>query len=432
MSIAENKNKKITLNVDVHHLTRVEGHGNIKVRIKDGKLAEARWDVVETPRFFEVMLKGKHYTTAGILTARICGICSIGHCLASVRATENAFGTKIPETAARLRLLAKHGETLQSHVLHLFFLAAPDFLGLPSAIPLKELNPAVFAIAARLKGLANRVCDVVAGRTTHPVSIQVGGMAKMPDKHVLRELKSQLQRSTEDLGATAELFSTLDIPDFVRETEFVSLRDKTSYAFIGGDLLSTDGVKQPESGYRAMTNEYVTQSNTSKWCKLSRESFAVGALARLNNNYDRLHPDAKAAASAFGLAPVCHNPFMHNVAQLVECVHVVHDSIRLIDELIDDDSGQTMVPVQPRAGKGVGAVEVPRGILYHEYEYDDQGRIVRANCIIPTTQNNANIHHDMAALAQQFAVDGMTDQKLELLCSMLVRAYDPCISCSVH
>lgn len=425
---------KINLNVDVRHLARVEGHGNIKVRVANGRVAEARWDVVETPRFFEVMLKGKHYTTAGILTARICGICSIGHCLASVRATENAFGISVPETAAKLRLLAKHGETLQSHVLHLFLLAAPDFLGLPSAIPLKDLKPEVFGLAARLKGLANRICDVVAGRTTHPVSIQVGGMARMPDKYLLLDLKSQLERAVEDLEAGVELFRTLftKIPDFVRETEFVSLKAGRDYPFIGGRLLSTDGVERAESDYRAMTNEYVTQNNTSKWCKLSRQSFAVGALARLNNNYHRLHPKARAAAVQFDLAPLCHNPFMNNIAQLVECVHVVYDSMRLIDELVDSGGGQTMQAVEPRAGRGVAAVEVPRGILYHDYEYDDQGRIVRANCVIPTTQNHANIHYDLQALVKQFAVNGMTDEKLELLCSMLVRAYDPCISCSVH
>ncbi len=424
--------KKLNLAVDVHHLTRVEGHGNIKVRVANGRLAEARWDVVETPRFFEVMLKGKHYTAAGILTARICGICSIGHCLTSVRATEDAFGITVPGAAAKLRLLAKHGETLQSHILHLFFLAAPDFLGLPSAIPLKELKPEVFGLAARLKGLGNRICDVVAGRTTHPVSILVGGVAKIPDRRTLEDLKSQLERSVADLNATAELFSTLDIPDFERETEFVSLKGEREYSFIGGRLLSTDGAERAESEYLAMTNEYVTEDNTSKWCKLSRESFAVGALARLNNNYHRLHPKARAAAVQFDLAPVCFNPFMNNVAQLIECVHVVHDSIRLIDELLDAGDAPTMADVKPKAGRGVGAVEVPRGILYHEYEYDETGRVVKANCVIPTTQNNANIHHDLGGLVKQFAVDGMTDEKLTLLCSMLVRAYDPCVSCSVH
>jgi len=424
---------KINLNVDVHHLTRVEGHGNITVKVEDGKVKSARWDVVETPRFFEVMLKGKHYTSAGILTARICGICSIGHCLASLRATEDAFGVKIPEAARKLRLLAKHGETLQSHWLHLFFLAAPDFVGLTSAIPLIEARPEVVGIAARLKGLGNRICDVTAGRTTHPVSLQPGGVARRPEKGELLALRDGLQRSVEDIGATAALLKTFQIPDFVRETEFVSLSGKDEYPWIGGDLVSTDGVRKPEREYRQMTNEWVDADNTSKWCKLSRDSFAVGALARVNNNFRLLHPEAKKAAAEFGLKPVCHNPFMNNVAQLVEAVHATHESIRLVEELVKDGAGPTMAEVKPRAGEGVGAVEVPRGILYHHYAYDKDGRVTKANCIIPTTQNNLNIHLDIRALAEKFSAQpGMTDEKLSLLCSMLVRAYDPCISCSVH
>lgn len=423
---------KIDLNVDVHHLTRVEGHGNIRVVVKDGKLEEARWDIVETPRYFEVMLRGKHYTTAGILTARICGICSIGHCLASLRASEHAFGVAIPEAAAKLRLLAKHGETLQSHYLHLFFLAAPDFVGLPSVLPLLDKNPEIVRMAARLKGLANRLCDTVAGRTTHPVSLQVGGVAAMPPRERLMALRDDLERSLADLEATVDLFRSFEVPDFRRETEFVSLQGENEYPWIGGNMASSDGVVRREEEYRLMTNEYVDRNNTSKWCRLSRESFAVGALARYNNNHRFLHPEAARTAAALGLAPVCHNPFMNNAAQLVECVHVTHDSMRLIDELTRSADEPTMAPVTPRASEGVGAVEVPRGILYHHYEYDGEGRIVRADCVIPTTQNNANIHHDLAALTQQFAVAGMTDDRLELLCSMLVRSYDPCISCSVH
>jgi len=424
---------RVDLNVDVHHLTRVEGHGNIKVVVKDGEVKEARWDIIETPRFFEVMLKGKHYTSAAILTSRICGICSIGHCLASLRATEHALGVTIPETAAKLRLLAKHGETLQSHYLHLFFLAAPDFVGLPSAIPLLDANPEVVQIAARLKGLGNRICDIVAGRTTHPVSLQVGGVARMPTKEEFLTMRDELKSSLADVTATADLFKTFEIPEFERETEFVSLKGEGDYPFIGGRLVSTDGVDLAENEYKKMTNEYVDKSNTSKWCRLSRNSFAVGALARYNNNYKFLHPEATRVASGMKLEPVCHNPFMNNVAQLVECVHVTHDAIRLINELMEEMANPIMVPVRPKAGEGVGAVEVPRGILYHHYEYDDEGTIVKANCIIPTTQNNANIHDDMGALARAFAgVEGMSNEKLELLCSMLVRAYDPCISCSVH
>jgi coenzyme F420-reducing hydrogenase alpha subunit len=342
------------------------------------------------------------------------------------------MGVEIPEAASKLRLIAKHGETLQSHLLHLFFLAAPDFVGQPSVISLLESKPEVVELACRLKGLANRMCDVVAGRTTHPTALHVGGVSRMPDREELLAVRDALVRASDDLAATADLFRGFEVPDFARETEFVSLKGDGEYPWIGGRLVSSDGVEKAEHEYLAMTNEYVDDNNTSKWTRLSRESFAVGALARFNNNAHLLLPEAVKVASDLGLAPVSHNPFMNNVAQLVECVHCVHDSIRLIDDLVQDPTAETIVPVTPQAGEGVGAVEVPRGILYHHYEYGDDGRVVRANCVIPTTQNNANIHLDMRALVGQFAKEGMTDEKLELLCSMLVRAYDPCISCSVH
>jgi coenzyme F420-reducing hydrogenase alpha subunit len=423
---------KIDLDVNVHHLTRVEGHGNIRLKVTDGIVREAAWDVVETPRFFEAMLKGKHYTSAGILAARICGICSIGHCLATLRATEKAFGVAIPEAAVKLRLLAKHGETLQSHWLHLFFLVAPDFFGLPGVLPLLETNPEIVHLARRLKGVANRLCDAMAGRAVHPVCLQPGGVSVLPPRERLLALRDEFQRSLEDVAAACKLFSSFTLPGFTRETEFVSLKGESAYPWIGGSMVSSDGVAAAENDYLGMTNEYVDAHNTSKWCRLSRSSFAVGALARWNNNFRLLHPEAAATAAGFGLTPDCHNPFMNSIAQMVECVHVTHEVISLLDGLIIDGRAETMAAVTPRAGEGVGAVEVPRGILYHHYEFDREGYVVRANCIIPTTQNNANIHHDLPALAAQYAVAGITDEKLELLCSMLVRAYDPCISCSVH
>jgi len=418
--------------IDVRHLTRVEGHGNIVVRIKDGKLEEARWDVVETPRFFEVMLKGKDFSSAPLLAARICGICSISHCLTSLGATENAFGSAIPKTAAKVRLLAKHGETLQSHWLHLFFLAAPDFLGLPSALPLLETSPETVEIAVRLKGLANRLCEAAAGRTTHPVSLRVGGVSVIPPGDDLLRLRGELERSLDDLAATVDLVKSFEMPEFVRETEFVSLKGEDGYPFIGDRVVSTDGVECDAADYLEVTNEYVDANNTSKWTRLSRDSYAVGALARFNNNHEFLHPEATRVAREMKLEPVCHSPFMCNVAQLVECIHCTHEAMHLIDDLTAEPPGDLATPVKPKAGQGVGAVEAPRGILFHDYEYNQEGRIVRANCVVPTTQNNANIHRDLASLVTQLVKQGISDEALELTCSMLVRSYDPCISCSVH
>lgn len=423
---------KLDMQINVHHLTRVEGHGNIRVRVEGGELIESKWEVVETPRFFEAMLSGKSYDMAPILTSRICGICSIGHTLASLRAIENALQLHIPSAAQKLRLLAKHGETLQSHILHLFFLVAPDFFDVGSVLPLIDSHPEIAGMAARLKGVANDMCDLIAGRTTHPVRLIVGGLSKAPDKQELNRLKKALQDRLSDLTDATHLFLGMVMPDFSRETEFVSLKGENSYPWIGGDLVSTDGVVKAESDYLAMTNEYLVDFSTSKFTRLSRDSFAVGALARFNNNHNRLHKKARDLGTALGLEPVNHNPFMNNAAQLVECLHVFLESLQIIDELLDSDLQQISAPYIVEGGEGVGAVEVPRGILYHHYAIDNAGIITKANCIIPTTQNNANIHQDLAPLVELAVKQGKQDKDITRLCEMLVRAYDPCISCSVH
>jgi len=423
---------KTTRTIDIHHVTRVEGHGNIKIKIRDGKLEEARWEVVETPRFFEAMLVGKKWENAPWISGRICGICSIGHTLASIRAVENAFGIVPTEQTRKLRLLLKHMETLQSHVLHLYFLAAPDFLNVGSVFPLIDSHPDVVQRAARIKQLANDVCDSIGGRRMHPTRTVVGGFTMLPEKKELVQFKTRLKDAIDDLLRTAELFRTFVIPDFSRETEFVSLKGDGAYPFIGGELTSTDGVRKPEHEYKTMTNEYTVLQSTSKWSRLSRESFAVGALARVNNNFKFLRPAAQELSATFGLKPVNYNPYMNNIAQLVECLHVVMESMDLIDELAGMTLQEPRQAVTPRSGTGVGAVEVPRGILYHCYEFDEDGRITNCDCVIPTSQNHANIQHDLQELAARYAARGNGDREIELLAQMLVRSYDPCISCSVH
>jgi sulfhydrogenase subunit alpha len=210
------------------------------------------------------------------------------------------------------------------------------------------------------------------------------------------------------------------------------MKGDSGYPFSGGDLVSSDGVIKKEHEYRDMTNEYVVEQSTSKWSRLSRRSFAVGALARLNNNFAFLQPEAREIAEMFSLKPVSHNLFMNNIAQLVECMHVVYESLLLIDEFLDSEREESRQGVIPIGGIGVGAVEVPRGILYHCHEFDDDGRILRCDCVIPTSQNHGNIQHDLEELAGRCAEEERTDKEIELLAQMLVRAYAPCISCSVH
>ncbi len=418
------------ININVDHLTRVEGHGNIIVNIKQGRIEECKWEVVEAPRFFEAFVRGRSYLELSHITSRICGICSVGHTLASLKATEAALGVQVSEQTRLLRRILAQGENLQSHVLHTYFLAAPDFVGAPSVFPLVKTHPDVVLRALRLKKLANDLCDVFGGRTVHPITPTVNGFTKLPEIEDVKEIRKRLAEAEPDLEATLELFKSLKIPDFKRETEYISLKSKEEYALYDGAIASTDAGTTPVANYRNWTNEYLVPHSTAKYTKNVRDSYMVGALARFNNNHEQLSPGAKKAAAALGLKAPCYNPFMNNVAQVVEVVHGVEESIRLIDELMYKGWKEEDRRVVVKAGRGVGSVDVPRGILFHDYTYDKDGICVEANCIIPTNQNHSNIQKDMEALLPQIMDRPQDDIRLSL--EMLVRAYDPCISCSTH
>ena len=421
-----------SVQIEVEPIARVEGHGNIKIRVEDGRLAECTWEVVETPRFFEKMFQGLSIETAPLLAARVCGICSISHALSSARAIERALGIEVPEMASKVRLLAKHAETLQSHALHLFFLVAPDLLGVGSVIPLMETHPELISIATQIKGYANKASDLFAGRTSHPMVFTIGGTTQRPRQSQLIQLMVDLEETLPSLWKALEILRCFSMPSFERETEYVSLKGNDNYPFIGGDLISSDGVLKPEDEYRAMTNEYMVDHSTSKFAKLSRESFAVGALARFNNNYSGLHPTAREVAEELGLKPRIDNPYYHNLAQLIECFHVIYESRDLIREIIGSTDYEVAAPYEIKACEGVSALEAPRGILYHYYQINKQGLIERADCVIPTGQNHANIQPDLEELVEQMTTEGKDEAEISLLAQMLVRAYDPCISCSTH
>ncbi len=282
----------------------------------------------------------------------------------------------------------------------------------------------------RLHRLANEWCDLIGGRTTHPINAVVNGWTSLPTEEQLSALRSRIEAAIPDAWAIVEVFKTLPIPAFRRDTEYLALKHPDEYAFYEGDIASTDGGTTPVPDYRKKVIEFVVPYSTSKRARSDRRpSYAVGALARFNNNYEQLSPGAKEAA-ALGLVPVCTNPFMNTVAQVVEVVHALEDSLHLIDLLLARGLHREDTAVQVRAGHGVGAVEVPRGVLFHEYTLDERGLVVEANLVIPTGQNHQNIEDDMGVLIPQ--VIERPQEEIRLLLEMLVRAYDPCISCSTH
>ena len=428
---------KQDLDINIQNVTRVEGHGNIVVNVKNGKLEKCDLEITESPRLFEAMLVGRPWQDAVHITSRICGICSAGHTNASLRGMENAIGVTPSEQTVLLRRLMLHGEHLQSHYLHVFFLAVPDFLGVGSVIPLAGTHPDVVKMALRLKRLGNDICGAVGGRHINPIALRVGGFTKLPAEDELAQLRERLQASLADAATTIEVVTTLKLPDFERDMEFVAIHEPGAYPiYKGTSLKGTKAGEVDEQDYRKLINEYVVGHSHAKHCKTDHASYLVGSLARFNINYEGLRTESKGAAAAMGLEPGCTNSFMNNVAQVVECVEFTLDAIDLIDTLlkkgIDYDDVVTAkadaVPWQP--GQGAAAVEVPRGTLIHDYTVGEDGRITAANLIIPTNMNLNNIEADMRKLVPEI-LDRPQPEIAHSL-EMLVRAYDPCISCATH
>jgi coenzyme F420-reducing hydrogenase alpha subunit len=310
-------------------------------------------------------------------------------------------------------------------------LVAPDFFGAGSVIPLANSHPDVVLRALRMKKLAGDICAVVAGRHTHPVAMTVGGFTHYPKPSELKDLRQRLVDSRADVEATVELCASLPWPQFERDTEYISLSQQDEYAFIDGDIVTSDGDRLPVEKYAEVTNEYLVERSSAKLTRHQRDSYMVGALARFNNNYVQLHPKAKQAAEKLGIKPKVTNPYLNTAAQVVEIVHCVEDAIQIIDRLLEHGiTNEKLAPVNLKDSNGVGACEVPRGMLIHHYWISEDGKLTGANCIIPTNQNIANLEADMRTLVLQILDKPMEAMRLDL--EMLVRAYDPCISCSVH
>ncbi len=422
-----------TVHLDIHPVTRVEGHGQLVVRASDGRVERAEWLVPEAPRFFEAMVRARRWDEIQPVVSRVCGICSISHSLAAVKAVEEALGVAISDDARMLRVLTHYSELLQSHVLHVGYLVAPDLMGAPSVVPLAQTNLDLVKKVVGLHRAANEWSDLLAGRTTHPLTLVPGGFTRVPAPRELEGLRRRLAGLVPMATELAEAVLAVagSVPSFHRDTEYVALRQAGEYAFTRGDIASSDtDESRPAGEFESVANEYVTPQSTAKWTRWHRDSYAVGALARYNLNRAELLPLASKWAGMFGLGGHCDNPYMNSVAQLVECAQILEDSQRILDSLAGRDLKDTRVEVHPAAGEGASAVEAPRGILFHRYAFDEKGVCQSANLCIPTNQNHGNLQKDIESLVPGLLHLGQDEIRLRL--EMLVRAYDPCISCSTH
>jgi len=443
MTKSSNKINSKNVKVDVHYLTRVEGHGNIVVDVKEGKLTKCEFQVIESPRFFESMLVGRSIWEAQHLTSRICGICACGHSLASIKAGEDALGIKPADETIMLRKLLLYSEQMDSHILHIYILVAPDLLGVKSILPLVKTHKSIIDMALRMKRMSDYAGEVLAGRHIHPISYVIGGLTQLPSQEGLEKLYKLMLEARKDGEETVKILQKLKFPEFQRPTQYMSLANDDEYAMYDGDLVVNDKQKTKVSDYKKLFTETVVDYSRAKIATINGKPYAVGALSRFNNNFDSLNKKAKAVAEDLGLEAPCYNPYLNTVAQMVEWVHCLEESIKIMEKILKEglDEKKIVVSSWPKRSEvdkikykpntGVGCVEVPRGSLFHEYSIDETGNIAKANCVIPTNQNMGNLEEDMRKIVPEL-LGKKTQEAITLDLEMLARAYDPCISCATH
>jgi coenzyme F420-reducing hydrogenase alpha subunit len=415
--------------IQVDALARVEGEGGMSVVLRDGRVEDVQLRIYEPPRFFEAFLRGRHYGEAPDITARICGICPVAYQMSAVHAMEAALGMVVDGPLRALRRLLYCGEWVASHVLHVYLLHAPDFLGYQDAIQLARDHRPIVERGLRMKKIGNGLVSAVAGREVHPINVRVGGFYRAPRKRDLRALRPDLEWGRDAALETVRFAAGLPFPDFTCNHEFVALRHESEYPFNEGEIVSSAGLRIAASDFEDCFEElHVAHSNALHSRIRERGSYFVGPQARYNLNFERLSPVAQGAAREAGLAAECRNPFQSIVVRAVETLEAFEEALRIIDAYEEPDA--PFVAHEVRAGSGAACSEAPRGLLYHRYEIDDEGSITSARIVPPTSQNQASIEEDLRRFVQQYAT--LSDDELTWKCEQAIRNYDPCISCATH
>ncbi|MCV7199342.1 Ni/Fe hydrogenase subunit alpha [Mycobacterium angelicum] len=414
--------------LSVGTITRVEGEGALHVTLKDGALESVQLNIYEPPRFFEAFLRGRAHTEPPDLTARVCGICPVAYQVSACNAIEQACGVEPDADLVALRRLLYCGEWIHSHVLHIYLLHAPDFLGYDDIIGMSRDHREVVERGLELKKSGNRLMEFVGGRAIHPVNLRLGGFYSVPTRLELKPIAEQLRRALDDALATVEWVAGFEFPDLDLDHEFLALTAAGQYPIENGTIARSAGQPFPVAEFTSHVVEAQVPYSTALHATLDGGRYLTGPLARYSLNSSALSPVAAQAAARAGLSAPCRNPFRSIVVRAVEVVYAIEEALRIIDEY--QRPSRPFMDVPARAGVGHGVSEAPRGLLYHRYRIGADGLVAAATIIPPTSQNQAAIE---AALARVVSENlELEDTALSALCERVIRNYDPCISCSTH
>lgn len=422
------------LNID--HVARVEGHGNVHVVIQDDEVKTVEMNIVEPARLFESMVRGHSYKDCSYIASRICGICSPSHCVTDLKAVEDAFGIEVSPRTKLLRELLVYGSYLQNHASHLFVFVVPDFIGEASVFPLAQSDPALFASALELKKLGNDLCTQVGGRSIHPITAVVGGFTHEISSKDYLELARRMEEMVPFAKQTIELFSSFRITEIHTSSELLAMVEEGYYPVQSSNqlVLLDEGTVFDAHDFEEHLEEYEVAHSGALFtrAKPSGRPVFTSALSRLNASWDHLCQETKIASAKAGLRPEEKNPMKNNLAQAIEILDALIRCAGICRELAEGQGDSTPVSFEPRAGIGIGMTEAPRGVVFHKLEFDEKGMVVRASIITPTAQNLASLEADTRHLVEVLLDSGLGEDHIRSEIAKLVRAYDPCLSCSVH
>ena len=419
--------------IHVNYLARVEGEGELLIDYAGPKVEKVHLKIFEPPRFFEGFLLGRDAAEAIDITSRICGICPVAYQMSAAHALEGLAGLRLPHAHHQFRRALYCGEWIESHVLHILMLHAPDFWRCHDVVELAEKFPDYVTEGLRLKRFGNRLVGALAGREIHPINVKLGGCYSWP---LLEDLQSLLAE-IDDVHAIAERLlewiATFQFAELERDYEFVSLRHPDEYPMNAGRIISSQGIDCGVEEFENVFEEYQVPHSNALQCRIKgRGSYLCGPLARFNLNFDRLSRHCQDLATDLGLEVGCRNPFKSIVVRMIEVIYAIEQTKIMLEQLIPvvKQDRQPCMAVEMKPGDAFGCTEAPRGLLFHHYKIDQHGKIAFAKIVPPTSQNQLSIEEDLGCLvAKEFSRPA---DELTKLCEQSIRNYDPCISCATH
>ena len=416
--------------ITIKNLSKIEGHTDLDVEVKKGKVTHAKLKIDENKRFFNEAIIGKPALGVHQIVSRICGTCSIAHLLCCINAVENAFEIKPSEQTLVLRDLLLYGLNIRDHAMHLYLFCLPDIFGKDSVLEFADegYEHDLVHKAFDIKSVGNELSVLVGGRAIHSPFPQVGGFLKIPKNEEAKKLIQKLKDIRQPAIDFVDIFYRSDFR-LESETMYIALRnDKFSY--LNGNLMTSDGVCIPQRNFREHLQKFVIPYSQAPGFEYAGKPYVVGALARMNISRETLHKNTKKDLAKYLKVFPSKNIFHNNLAQAIEIVHCIDSAIEILET--SKFKEEPKMTITPKRAEGIGVLEAPRGTLYYNVRTDDAGKMEFIDLVIPTSQNQIKIDKDIGSLVQQKIDAGVKKDEIPLELEKLIRAYDPCMSCATH